>query len=538
MEQTGIRSNNIIQRFVMKKRVFFFNAVLLTASALLLRTMNISYRVYLTGKIGAEGMGLYQLVFSVFVLAITISTSGISLAVTRMVSEAIASQRTATVRSAVRKCLLFSGTLSLAAMAAMFLSADWVGNAIVGDPRIISSLKILAPGLPFMALCACLKGYFLAVRGVVKSAAGEILEQVITIGVTVVLFSFFAPQGVEAGCCAIMIGSTVGEVASFLYIYLMYRLHLRRLQGKHPSQKSTSVLHNIVHIALPITVSSTLRSGLVAVENLLIPVGFRKYGASSQASLQEYGMIQGMVMPILYFPSSFLIAFSSLLIPEMSEANARGHSRFIQRATSRSFQLTLLFSMFITAVFVAFSHELGMAFYQDEHAGRLLRLLAPLVPLFYLDSVVDGILKGLDQQLHSMKYNFADSSLRVLLIFFLIPHTGSRGYLCVIFFSTIFNATLSIHRLMKVAEVNLRFLDWIVKPALCGALSTLSITLLARFLPAGMLPDWLLCTLEIGLSALLYYALLRLSGSFRRCDRDWIRSIFQSGKHRPAASAE
>ena len=509
----------------MKKRVFFFHAVLLTASALLLRTMNMGYRVYLNAKIGPEGMGLYQLVFSVFVLAITLSTAGVSLAVTRFVSEAIASGQEGTVRSGVRKCLLFSLSLSMAAAAVIFFSADWVGRAVVEDTRIIPSLCILAPGLPFMALCACLKGYFLAVRGVVQSAAGEILEQVFTIGVTVVIFSFFAPDGLEAGCCAIMLGSTAGEVVSFLYIYILYRLHVRRLQGKK-KEPSRGILHRICHIALPITGSSTLRSGLSTLENLLIPIGFKKYGASASTSLSEYGMIHGMVMPVLYFPSSFLIALSSLLIPEMSEANARGYKRFINRTTCRAIQLTLLFSIFVTAVFFAFSHELGMAFYQTEEAGELIRLLAPLVPLFYLDSVVDGILKGLDQQMHSLKYNFSDSSIRVILIYFLIPVTGLKGYLCVLFFSTIFNATLSIHRLLKVAQVRLNLLDWIVKPILCGALSVLTASLLSKCIPSVFLPDWARSVGEVLFSGIGYYALLRLCGSFGKSDLQWIKEIF------------
>lgn len=513
----------------MKKRAFFLNAVLLTASALLLRTMNISYRIYLSSKIGAEGMGLYQLATSVFVLAITLSTSGVSLAVTRLVSEAIANNSPQTVRSGVRKCLFFSLGISLAAMAAMIVGSGWIGRSLLGDERVILPLRLLAPGLPFMALCACLKGYFLAVRGVVKSACAEILEQLVTIGVTVMLFTFLMPGGIEGGCCAIMAGSTVGEVASFACVYLLYLLHIRKLRGKRRAQKSHGILHKITHIALPITFSSTLRSGLGALENILIPVGFRKYGASAKASMSEYGTIQGMVMPVLYFPSSFLIAFSSLLIPEMSEANALGKSRFINRATGRSLQLTLLFSIFVTAVFLAFSHSLGLLFYQSEQAGVLLRIFAPLVPLFYLDSVVDGILKGLDQQLHSMKYNFSDSAIRVALIFFLIPLTGSRGYICVLFFSTIFNATLSIHRLIKVAQVEIRFLDWVLKPALCGALSVLTVTLLSKLPPVHTLPNALVCGLQILVSGMFYYGLLRVSGSFRKTDLQWVRSIFVRG---------
>lgn len=154
----------------------------------------------------------------------------------------------------------------------------------------------------------------------------------------------------------------------------------------------------------------------------------------------------------------------------------------ISRTTARSRQLTLLFSFFITACFIVFADDFGRTFYQSEEAGRLIRFLAPLIPLLYLDSVVDGILKGLDQQIASMRYNFADSGLRVILVYFLIPFTGVNGYLGILFFSTIFNATLSIHRLLKVSQVEIQFVDWIVKPILCGGISVLCFSLL-RHLP-------------------------------------------------------
>lgn len=124
-----------------------------------------------------------------------------------------------------------------------------------------------------------------------------------------------------------------------------------------------------------------------------------------------------------------------------------------------------------------------------------------------------------------MKYNFSDSAIRVVLIFFLIPLTGSRGYICVLFFSTIFNASLSIHRLIKVAQVEIRLLDWILKPALCGGIAVLTMTLLAKLLPTPMLGERILCTLQILGAGLLYSILLRISGSICKEDLQWLRSI-------------
>ena len=104
----------------------------------------------------------------------------------------------------------------------------------------------------------------------------------------------------------------------------------------------------------------------------------------------------------------------------------------------------------------------------------------------------------------------------MILIYFLIPVTGLKGYLCVLFFSTIFNATLSIHRLLKVAQVRLNLLDWIVKPILCGALSVLTASLLSKCIPSVFLPDWARSVGEVLFSGIGYYALLRLCGSLAK----------------------
>ncbi len=515
----------------MKKRVFFFNAMILTASSLIMRASGIGYRTYLSSKIGVAGMGLYQLVMSVFILAITVSTSGISLAVTRIVTDTIAKGAPSQAKRAVRKCLVFALLISLLAMVMLYFSSGFIAVQWLGDARVTLSLKILAPGLPLMSACACLKGYFNAMRNVTKTASGELLEQFVTIGAVVCLFTFLAPQGLEYACAAVMLGSTLGEVASCTYTFFFFirdKIKLQDTPGNKFQYTFRKALQDMLHIELPIMFGSLLRNGLVTVENILIPIGFKKHGASTEVSLGNYGMIHGMVLPLLLFPSAFLMAFSSLLVPEMAQANAAGHQKTISRVTARSMQLTLLFSFFISACFLVFADDLGRTFYQSEEAGRLIRFLAPLIPLLYLDSVVDGILKGLDQQIASMRYNFADSALRVALVYFLIPYLGVNGYLGILFFSTIFNAALSIHRLLKVSQVEIRVLDWIVKPILCGGIAVLCCALLRHFPFASALPLWCCVLLEFTLSGIGYYILLRVTRCFKKEDVTCIREIFRS----------
>lgn len=510
----------------MKKRKFLLNALVLAGTSLILRTANIAYRVYITGKIGAQGMGLYQLISSVFLLAVTVCTSGISLAVTRLVAEAAGAKKPSCARSAVLKCVLWSGVLSLVSAGVLWTGSGFIAQNFLGTPIAASPLRILAVGLPFLAVSSCMRGYFVAQRSAVKASVGDFLEQFSTMGIVAAVFLFFSPNGLENACRAIMFGATAGEILSCLFNFILYIASVKKSRlprgGKTP-------LRSVAHIALPSLLGYTARNILSTVENILIPRGLKKNGASAEDSLAQYGMIHGMVMPMVYFPSAFLSAFSSLLVPEVAEACAAGKKKSIERLTCRAIQLTLLFSFLTASVFWAFSGELGLAFYSDPNAGRLLRLLCPLVPLMYLDGIVDSILKGLDQQVSSLKYNFSDSSIRVILVYLLVPPFGVKGYLCVLFFSTIFNASLSIHRLIVVSRVEVRVVDWIVKPLVSGALAV-NLVLLAEkiFSIGGAVGLWGAAAVHTALSLALYCVFLRLTGAFTKSDFRWLKGVFSS----------
>ncbi|MFQ7103836.1 MAG: polysaccharide biosynthesis C-terminal domain-containing protein [Neglectibacter timonensis] len=178
-----------------------------------------------------------------------------------------------------------------------------------------------------------------------------------------------------------------------------------------------------------------------------------------------------MAMPMLYFPSSFLTSFASLLIPKIAKERELHHGKAVAHITGKAVSYAIAFGLFFSAVFVVFGQSWGNAFYHSESAGEYLRVLAPIVPLIYLDVVVDSLLKGLDEQFNSMKYNFSDSLIRVLLVLCLLRFFGMESYICILFFSTIFNAALSLHRLLKVTKVRLSLLKNVLLPLLCAVLS-------------------------------------------------------------------
>ena len=420
-----------------RKQLFLRNALILTCGSLLLRFLNIGFRSYITQQISAQGMGLYQLIFSLFVLSSTLCTSGAGFTATRLTAEGKDSPHV------LRKCCLLALAVSLPAALLLTAAARPMAIFLLNAPEAAAPLCLLAPGLPFMALCSCLKGWFLAKGNTLIPAIGELIEQLFTIAASLFLLGLLPPLE------AFMAGSTLGEISSCLLVYLGWR----KKQRKNTGTVQTVSIKKLLHIGAPVTCGSFIRSLLSSVENLLIPKGLRLHGSGQGEALSQYGMVQGMVMPLLFFPASFAGSLCTLLIPEMARASAAGDHSFIRRTARRSMGLTLGFSFLVLSVFLALAEPLCILIYKNPTAGSFLKILSPIVPILYLDNVVDGMLKGLDQQAYSFKYNFADSILRILFLSLFLPLWGIAGYISVLFFSEIFNATLSIARLLKVTRL-------------------------------------------------------------------------------------
>ena len=502
----------------MQKKRFAMNAVLLTLTGLLTRLIGVIFRIYISNKIGTQGIGVYQLILTVYMFTTTFATSGITLAVTRLVTDSIASGKAELVSPTVKRFQLAGIGVSTFVCLVLYMCAQPVGVYILGDERTVLALRVLAPSLPFMAISSCYRGYFYARRAVMKTASEQLIEQIIEIVIFSIVSTPLIGKGIAYACAALAIGTTLSEVASCLYSYILYRIDVRKLVSNsdtHSDGKIPHLLQQALYIALPVTGSSCLRSGLSLIENTLIPYGLRRYGADSVRALSDYGMITGMVMPVITFPAVFLFAFSMLMIPEMSEAKASVRTNGISHMGNRILQFTFMFTIPTSVILLIFSQDIGELIYGNPEVGFYIGVIAPIIPLTYLDTVVDGMLKGLNEQVHYLAYNIIDSTVRVVLTFILIPKYGIKGVVIVMFVSAILNSGLSLLRLIKVAKLKIEFISWILKPIICA------------FTAAFIARTCNNTVISIVLSAIGYYLLMRIMGTITKKDINWAISIIK-----------
>ena len=496
-----------------QKHSYAKNAVILTATGLLLRAAGMLFRVYIAARIGAAGMGLFQLISTVYTLAVTFATAGLQMLATRICAELSAQNKDGEQRSTVWRMTLLALFLSMASGAALYAFAPQLAVRFLANAKAAGALRVLAPSLPFMAVSAVLRGYFMAQKQVGPNAFAQMFEQAVRIGIVALLLGPAVQQGNEAACAAVMLGSTVSEGCSWVYMQVRYAGAVRRL----PRRKAPPLLRRMAGILAPVAGGQYLTGVLRTAENLLIPACLATFLGRSEAALEQYGALKGMAMPVLFFPFSFIGTLATLLLPDITAAYVKHQQKTLHRLVSRVLLFTLVVSIMAGGLYTALAAQLGQVLYKSDEVGFYLRVLGPLAPLMYLESMVDGILKGLDEQVATFRYTVIDSGMRIALILVLVPRLGMKGFLFIMLVSNLLTSLLNLRRLLTVMNMRFNWMAWLVKPGVCaGAAGVFCSVLFAR--AAAHMPQAAALAVCGGVFCAGYAALMFLLGGIKTSD--------------------
>lgn len=449
-----------------KKWSFFASAAMLAAVNIFLRCVALSFNAYISAKIGSESMGLFTLVMSVYGLAVTLATSGVNLAAVRLTAERTASLSDTgadsrvyrkTVRSVMFACFSYSLLFGLATGTLLYAASPFVGRYPLGDERTVLSMRVLALSLPAISMTSAMSGCFTGLRKVYKNALSSIIEQSVKIIIISGALSVSIPaftDSVEYACLAVVGGGAVSEGLSLAVNLVMYLFDNKRPVGalscKGKGKARATRVRDTAAVSLPVAVGAYARQGLSTAEHLMIPWGMKKSGLSPSAALSAYGVLHGMAFPLILFPSAVLSSAAGLLVPELAEMRTLGRRDAVLRLVHTVLRYAVVFSVLCAAVFFIFADNFGLSVYKSDEAGHMIRLCAPLVPVMYTDMVVDGMLKGLGEQVASMRINIIDSASSLALVAVLVPIFGVIGYIASVYFCEILNFILSFSHLISV----------------------------------------------------------------------------------------
>lgn len=445
---------------------------------------------------------------SIYVLATTMVTVGISTAVIRIITESLAqNQSKALIGQIMKKVYCIAIVFSAIITFVFFHLAPYLSRVWLKDERCIAPIQTLVLILPIISISSCLKGYFLAKRKVIINATSQLVEQMVRMSLIWICLERLPIHSFEKMCQIIVVSDMISEVASCVFLWGKYR----KEKTKQCIEKEKAFsLSYFFQIAFPVTLNKCLSSFLRTVENVLIPNQLALFCASRELALADFGTLKGMALPLIFFPASFLTAFSTLMVPEVAEEKQLKNQSRLSRLTQKTFEMTLASGIIIAAIFYEYHEPIASLFYPQSHVAFFLKNLSLLIPFMYLESAVTGIMQGLNQQRKVLYYNILDSCIRISLIYLVVPHYGMKGFIIIMYLSNILTSSLNAYRVLKVSTAKFSWSNWVIKPLL----SAMAAIVMGRLVFARLMlkSSWITLGVKVLVVCMSYLFLITLYG--------------------------
>ncbi len=428
-----------------KKNPLITGTLLMTAAGVLSRIIGFFYRIFLSRTIGAEALGIYQLIGPVFSLCFALTASSIQTSISKFVGDAIGGCEDSLcgekkARAYLVLGLVLSCGLSVLTGIFMYFNADRIAMRFLGEARCAPLLVLLTYSLLPCCIHACINGYYYGRKNAFVPSLCQLIEQIARVGSVWIIFQVTTEKGIPLTAFHAVCGLVIGECFGLLVSTSALLREKRLPRGSYTADSvcNRTMMHAFLAMAIPLTINRLAIAFSTSLENLLIPQKLQLYGYSQADALSVYGILSGMTLSIILFPCVLTNSLSVLLLPAISEAKGRANENQIRRATQKAIRLGLLLGFAFTILFLFTGDMIGNKLFHNALAGRFICRLAWLCPLMYVSSLLSSILHGLGCPKQVLFVNLLACLIRIGMIWFLVPGYGIGAYLWGLLLSQVF----------------------------------------------------------------------------------------------------
>ncbi len=416
----------------LKSHPLITGTLILTATGFISRIIGFFYRIYLSQLFGAENVGIYQLISPILALSFSLTAAGIQTAISKYVAgENITKDYGYSYKVFVVGSMLSLG-ISLVCSFVIYTNAPFLAQEFLLESRTEPLLKLVALSIPLGALHSCVNGYFYGLKKTAVPSVTQLIEQVVRVSSVFILSYFFIANEIPFSIELAVVGLVLGELFSMLISMIaIFRLFNQKKREKdfHTATSSSKVLKQILLLAIPLSANRIVINFLQSIEAIYIPNKLLDFGFETSSALSIYGILTGMALPLIFFPSALTNSISVLLLPIVSEAEAANNKAKIHSAVSKTIRYCSVFGLFCTLFFLICGKWLGLFLFQSRTAGGFIQTLSFICPLLYIGSTLSSILHGLGKTHITFLINLITLGIRLLFVFFAIPIYGINGYL-------------------------------------------------------------------------------------------------------------
>jgi stage V sporulation protein B len=459
-----------------KRSSILKGTLILTLAGFITRSIGFFYKIFLSNAMGAELLGIYQLVFPVYGICFTIYATGIQTAISSLVAAQLGKHNNKNISNILKIGLSLSVLLAVLLSVFVYFGADNIAYRFLLETRSTASLRTLAYVFPFCGITSCINGYYYGLKKAGVPASTQLLEQIIRVMV-VYLFSLYEGKGdLSVTCELAVLGIVIGEVASCFYnilslLFVKPPSHIIK-SSVYTDTKAASlrkITKDLLSLSVPLSTNRLLINLLHSIETVLIPTMLRRFGLSNAKALSTYGILSGMSIPFILFPTALINALAVLLLPAISEAQALKNKKLIKKNTDVSIKYSLIIGVISTGVFIIFGKDLGNAVFHNDEAGFYLMVLAWLCPFIYLTTTLGSIINGLGKTHITFINSIIGALSKILLVIILIPTKGINGYLIALLIGQLIVTGLDAFAVARNIHLSFDAAASIIKPGMIAA---------------------------------------------------------------------
>lgn len=469
----------------MKKSGFLYGAFILAIVNFIVRTLGFSYKIILSKIIGPEGIGLFQMVFPVLMVFITITTAGIPIAVSKLVAKQNSLGNHYGVKKTFRIAAIITFIIAITLSFIILFFSKYISYELLESKKVYPSIIFLSPAILVISLSSVMRGYFYGLKKINPAGIAQIIEQITRISFVLITIYLLYPVDSKLGAFIAVCGISVGEIFGLLWLLINYKL-MNKKNSKNAVRKipTITVLSQISYIAVPITISRIINVILQMLNAILIPQRLVVAGFSKSEAIATFGRVTGMTMPIIFLPFIVTSALVISIIPNLSEEMALKNYKLIRRNIAQCIRITLFISIPLTMYYIFFSNNISMFFYNDATVGKYIGIMGYSTIFLSLQHTLSGILHGLGKQVITTINYVIGMTFQLIATYFLVcnPSFGINGFFIGFLVSTVSICILHYIVLNNLIKINISTTNYIIKPLISAAISVVTMITLSSYL--------------------------------------------------------
>ena len=436
----------------MSKNTLIKGTIILTATGFLTRFIGFFFRSFLSHTFGEEQVGLYQFIFPIYALCFSLSSAGIETSLARCVAQKIAKGKKKEADQTLYQAIFISLFISFVLIFLVRRYATYLSIYILGDLRCETLLRSIVLSLPFASIHSCICGYYLGRKETKIPAISQLIEQVARVSIVYIIYMIFTKNNQTPTIELAVWGIILGEIASTLFCahYYLKRTHEPLVPGVF-SQKS-HLTNEILSLAIPITSSRVLMNLLQSIECISIPLCLQAHGNSNSVALSTYGVLTGMALPCIMFPTAVTNSISTILLPTVAEIEAESNLLRLKMLIRKVIIFGFGLGSICGVIFLIFGKLVGMILFRSTMAGDFIRTLAWICPFLYVNNTLISILNGLGKARTSFTIHIYSLAIRIFAVWYGISRFGMNGYLWGLLISQLLVSVLCISKLGNYIE--------------------------------------------------------------------------------------